>query len=226
MNVALVLAGGAGTRLGAEIPKQYIEVLGKPIISYCMETLTSHEDIDAIYVVADEKWHKFIKDNVPFSKVRGFVVPGNSRQLSIYNGLEAMKGKVSDDDVVLIHDAARPMLSKELISACLSSIEGHDGVLPVIPMKDTLYMSENNKNISSLLDRNKIFAGQAPEAFVFGEYYKANKDLLPDDIMKINGSTEPAVIAGLDIIMISGDESNIKITTAEDLNIFKKSAEG
>lgn len=108
------------------------------------------------------------------------------------------------------------------ISDCLKAAKGHDGALPVLPMKDTVYLSENGKMVSSLLDRGKIYAGQAPEAFVFGKYYEANRALLPDKILEINGSTEPAVMAGMDIAMIPGDERNFKITTAADLERFRE----
>ena len=89
-------------------------------------------------------------------------------------------------------------------------------------MKDTAYLSEDGRAVSSLLDRRKVFAGQAPEVFLFGRYYEANRALLPEKILEINGSTEPAVMAGMDIAMIPGDERNFKITTAIDLERFRE----
>ena len=89
-------------------------------------------------------------------------------------------------------------------------------------MKDTVYCSENGKTITSLLDRGAVFAGQAPEVFLLGKYYVANRRLLPDAILWINGSTEPAVMAGMDIAMIPGDEGNFKITTPGDLERFRE----
>ena len=127
-----------------------------------------------------------------------------------------------EDINVLIHDAARPLLSRELIAGCVRGVSEHDGVLPVLPMKDTVYFSEDGKIISGLLDRGEIFAGQAPECFNFKKYLAANEALLPDAIMAINGSTEPAVMAGMDVVMIPGDEKNFKITTKEDLERFKE----
>ena len=90
-------------------------------------------------------------------------------------------------------------------------------MMPVLPMKDTVYLSNDGKNISGLIDRSTVFAGQAPELFRLERYYEANVRLLPDEIYKINGASEPAVMAGLKIAMIPGDEKNCKITTAEDL---------
>lgn len=226
MNVALVLSGGTGTRLGSDVPKQYIEVCGSPIISYSIKCLSEHSGIDAIQIVADPLWYeqmeKWLQTADTNHKFKGFAGQGANRQLSIYNGLEAIKAYTNDADSVLIHDAARPLLSPTQISDCLEAIHGHDGVLPVLPMKDTVYSSVDGRTVTSLLNRKEIYAGQAPELFRFGKYYEANRRLLPDQILQINGSTEPAILAGMDIAMINGDESNFKITTRADLERFRR----
>ena len=241
MNIALILSGGSGLRVGSNIPKQYIEVAGKPIITYCIKTLAGHEAVDAVWVVAEEEWQGKIMSWLKMygleGSIQGFSLPGANRQLSILNGLEDIAKVAADDDVVMIHDAARPCLSEQMISGCFDNVKGHDGVLPVLPMKDTVYLSEDGKSVSSLLDRQKIFAGQAPEVFVLGKYLEANralveKEIVMDDgtkqpaILSINGSTEPAILAGLDVVMIPGDEKNFKITTREDLERFRKVIEG
>ena len=97
----------------------------------------------------------------------------------------------------------------------------YDGVMPVLPMKDTVYFSESGDSVDRLLDRSRIYAGQAPEVYRLRKYIEANERLLPDEILKINGSTEPAVLAGLKVAMIPGDENNYKITTKEDLKRFE-----
>ncbi|MDE6221147.1 MAG: 2-C-methyl-D-erythritol 4-phosphate cytidylyltransferase [Lachnospiraceae bacterium] len=229
MNVALILSGGTGTRLGSDVPKQYIEVDDRPVISYCIEQFIKHNKIDAIQIVADRQWHRVILKclekygHLPEDctrKFHGFSEPGENRQLSIYHGMEDIIRYTSDSDVVMIHDAARPMISAQMITDSLNAVEGHDGVLPVLSMKDTVYKSEDGAKISALLDRSKIYAGQAPETFRIGRYYEANRRLLPDRICAVNGSTEPAVMAGMDIIMIPGDEKNFKITTKDDMERF------
>lgn len=232
MNIALILSGGTGTRMGTDIPKQYIEVCGKPIISYGIECISRHPKIDAIQIVAEEEWRELISASIEqlvkikeaeiSSKFKGFSKPGANRQLSIFNGLEAIKVYAEDDDYVLIHDAARPLLSAKQITDCLEAADGHDGVLPVLPMKDTVYSSTDGKTITSLLNRKEIYAGQAPEVFQLGKYYEANRKLLPDKILRINGSTEPAILVGMDIAMIPGDENNFKITTRADLERFER----
>lgn len=230
MNIAIILSGGSGSRLGADIPKQYIEVNGRTIISYCLETFERCAMIDAVQIVAEEAWQDLIleayggKGSLPGSrgKLRGFSKPGATRQLSIVSALEDVRRYASDEDVVIIHDAARPFLSEKLLEDVIAAVKGRDGAIPVLQMKDTVYLSEDGKHITALLNRSQICAGQAPESFVLGKYYEANRRLMPENILKINGSTEPAILAGMDIAVVAGDESNFKITTRADLERFEQ----
>lgn len=226
MVIALILSGGTGSRLASDIPKQYIEVGGRPVISYSIECLFRHKEIDGIHIVAEPAWQEQIKKWITTDgfdrKFRGFSIPGENRQLSILHGLEDIRRYAEDSDYVLIHDAARPLLRANQVTECIEGAAGHDGVLPVLPMKDTVYLSTDGKTVKSLLNRSEIYAGQAPEIFRLGAYYEANRKLRPEQILKINGSTEPAVIAGLDVVMIPGDEMNFKITTKEDLQRFRE----
>lgn len=247
MNIALVLAGGTGTRLGADTPKQYLRVKDKMIISYCLETFFESELIDAICIVADPMWQedvlaemknmqnayknvgtencsngKEVNSEEGINKFMGFSLPGVNRQLSIYNGLTDILKFAGEDSKVLIHDAARPLLSHELIVRCFVACERHEGVMPVLPMKDTVYMSEDGKVVSKLLRRESVFAGQSPEIFNLGRYYEATKALLPEKILSIKGSTEPAIMAGMDIAIVDGDEMNFKITTKADMDRFER----
>lgn len=230
MNVALILSGGTGTRLGTGVPKQYLEVNGQMIISYALETVLFHQSIDAVQVVAGDSWKADIEGQIHLLQEKHkdkpanpvyFSAPGENRQLSIYNGLRGIRKYADAESFVMVHDAARPMLAAEMVSAYFEEVKGHDGLLPVLPMKDTVYLSMDGSSVTSLLDRSQIFAGQAPEIFVLGKYVQANERLLPDAIKKINGSTEPAVLAGMDIVMVPGDERNFKITTQVDLEHFR-----
>lgn len=226
MNIALLLSGGTGTRLGAGIPKQYIDVGGRPVISYCIRCLSVHNAIDAIQIVADPSWQGHIwgwldREDVQ-KKFRGFSVPGENRQLSILHGLEDIHSYADETDYVFVHDAARPLLSVQMTSQCLRAVKGHDGLVPVLPMKDTVYMSAGGHRITSLLNRSEVFAGQAPEVFQLGKYLAANRKLMPERILQVNGAAEPAVMAGMDIVLIPGDEENFKITTKADLERFRR----
>ena len=215
------------------------------LITYALETLSASEFIDEIQIVSAQEWRDAIisdaqKHKIRADKLKGFSNPGANRQTSILSGMQGILQRknnalatdalgsdaistyvINDCDTIFIHDAARPLLTQSQISGCFKALKDHDGVMPVLPMKDTVYLSEDGDTVSKLLDREKIFAGQAPELFNFKKYYQANIALMPDDIMKINGSTEPAILAGMDIAMIAGDENNFKITTQADLDRFR-----
>ena len=221
MNIAIILSGGTGTRLGADIPKQYIELNGRMIISYCLECFEACGAIDAIWVVADPAWQETITEE-RFTKIKGFSRPGATRQLSIVSGLEDVRRFAKEDDIVIIHDAARPLVSEELLLRLIDATASHQGAMPVLPMKDTVYYSNDGQSVDSLLERKCIYAGQAPEAFKFGAYYNANKKLSEEQMLKINGSTEPAILADMDVAMVEGEEDNFKITTKEDLSRFEQ----
>jgi 2-C-methyl-D-erythritol 4-phosphate cytidylyltransferase len=190
--------------------------------------------------VAEHEWRELIeadadKAGLDAGKIGGYAIPGTNRQTSILNGMQEIIRSVdekvdiaamNDGDTVLIHDAARPFVTVKLLNECYEALPGHDGVMPVLPMKDTVYLSEDGLAVSELLDRKKVFAGQAPELFYLKPYYEANMALMPDNIHMICGASEPAIIRGMDIVMIPGDEDNFKVTTMGDLNRFKSIKEG
>ena len=206
------------------------------MVTYALKTITECEYVDDVYIVADDGWMDAIiadaaKAGIDVAKIKGHALPGENRQSSVLNGMNeilknfsalADESNIGEADTVLIHDAARPYLDTKLLNDCYKALPGYDGVMPVVPMKDTVYLSDDGKSVSALLDRSKIYAGQAPELFLFKKYYAANTALLPDRILAINGATEPAIMAGMNIAMIPGNEKNCKVTTAADLERFKQ----
>lgn len=224
-NIAILLSGGIGSRMGMDIPKQYIEIVDKPIIQYSLETILSCHEISSVYIGAASLWVPFVNEilnRVGTEIPVWFSEPGETRQYSIYNALlEAEKHGAQNDDIIIILDAARPLVSSDLINRCLSACNDADGVLPVIKMKDTIYQSCDGKTIHNLLNRNELYAGQAPEAFIYGKYLQIHRATSHADLLKINGSTEIAFKAGFAIKLIQGDEKNFKITTPEDLSNFE-----
>ena len=225
-NVAIVLAGGVGSRIGADIPKQYIEVNGKPIIFYSLETFQQHSDIHSIVIVANEEWISSIEkwnNQFGITKVAAVIPGGMSRQHSVLNGLRYLdEHGVSDDTRILIHDSARPGVTSAVVDRILSSAENADGVLPVVPVKDAIYSSKAGKNIDGILDRNELFAGQSPEVLNFRQYYQITNSLSDEQLLQIRGCCELAVLNGFQIRLVLGDEKNYKITTQEDLDRFCK----
>lgn len=229
MNIAILLSGGTGSRIGAKLPKQYMEAGGRMLIGYSMERIMKHPLIEAVQVVAAKEWRERIceecrEQNYDIERLKGFTESGTNRQMSIFNALRDILVYAREDDHVLIHDAVRPLVTEEQITACLEALTDYEGVMPVLHVKDTMYqISEDGTCISALLDRSRLAAGQAPEGYHLGKYYRANQRLLPDKILQVNGSTEPAVMAGMKVRIISGIESNYKITTPDDLERFRQS---
>lgn len=226
MNYAIILSGGVGIRLGGEIPKQYIEVGGKPILMYCVETIERAQSVDGFCVVAAPVWQKQISEWIKKSgctKFLGFAEAGKSRQHSLLNGLHfLMERDITDQDKVLIHDAARPNVTSTLINNCFEALKDADGVLPVIPVKDTMYLSKDKKQISGLLNRDEIFSGQAPEAFDLNKYYEIHQNMTDEEIGAVRGTAEIGYKKGLKVSIIDGDENNYKITTEVDLQKFRE----
>ncbi len=222
----ILLAGGRGERMGADVPKQYIEVDGKTIFEYTLSAVFAWTRMDILIVVADELWRdriseivrRLIPDGVSFA---GFADPGKNRQLSIVNAMDALRSCMDKASYVMIHDSVRPCVSKDLIAGCDALLEPGCGVMPVIPVKDTIYESDGGSCAQRILNRDLLFAGQTPEFFDFDRYLEANEALLPDRIMEIRGSSEPAILAGMKVKMAPGDEGNYKLTTIEDLERFR-----
>ncbi len=219
---AILLAGGSGTRLGADIPKQYIKINNKPIIAYSLEMFAAHPAISGIQIVAEEAYRDEIRKWTDAGKLIGFSDPGENRQFSIKHAVCDLAKEGSEEDLILIHDSARPAITYELVDCMIEALGDYDGVMPVLPMQDTVYLSEDGKRVSALLNREQIFAGQAPELFRLGSYKKAMDDLGDEVLGKIRGTTEVAIKAGLDVTLVAGDKNNLKITTKEDLLWFEE----
>ncbi len=148
-------------------------------------------------------------------------VSADTRENSDYSRYMA-HSRLTAIDSVIIHEASRPFVTVECIDECLKALDEHDGAMPVLPMKNAVYFSRSGKRVDELLNRNCIYAAQAPEAFLFNKYYYANEELLPDRILLVKSSAEPAIMAGMDVAMIPGDQRNFKVKTAEDLERAKE----
>lgn len=223
MNFGIILAGGVGARMGIEnLPKQYVEVNGKPVLVYTLEKFECCGDVDRILVVADPAWHDRITQwcrEYGIRKFSGFAAPGVTRQQSVFSGLlacEAQQG--SPEDIVIIHDAARPMVTPALITAGIEATREHDGALAAITAKDTIYFCQDGRFITGLIDRSTLRCGQTPETFKLGVCLDINRKATPEDLEKFHGCSELAFKYGLDVRIIPGEEMNFKLTTQEDLD--------
>lgn len=229
MNTAIILAGGVGSRMGVDRPKQFLMVQDKPIISYCLDIFQKHSEIDSIVIVVSEQWQDFTEEYVQkygVTKVKGYASAGQSRQHSIYNGLKCIDKNVPDTDIVIVHDAARPLVSDQIISDCIKGATDYDGAMPVISVKDTVYQSKDGQEIGCLLKRSELFAGQAPESFKFRKYFDIHNQVTDEEIGATAGSSEIAYRHGMEVRMVKGSERNLKITTIEDLETFETILKG
>lgn len=223
MNYCILLSGGVGIRMSLDLPKQYLEFRGKPIIGYPLSTFDRHPLIDRIIIVADMQWRgkidKWIEE-FGIKKFAGYADPGETRQYSIINGLKEIES-FGGAEKVIIHDAARPLVSDRLITACLKNLNGCDGIMPVLPARDTFYLLDGQDIASKILPRSLLVAGQAPEAFDYVKYLEASMSLSHEEILRINGSSELALKCGLTVRTVPGDEKNIKVTTPSDLALLE-----
>lgn len=227
MNYAVLLAGGIGNRMKTGgLPKQYIEVEGKPVIVYTLEQLERCPLIDSIMIVASDEWAEQIlswSKQYHITKSCGLAAPGADRQLSILNGLDACMAKGFDDrSIVVIHDAVRPLVPIELLTNCIEAAAQYGGCMPVLPMKDTVYESRDGNCISGSLERDTLFVGQAPEAFRLSEYARLNHSVAPEQLGRYQGSSQIAFQYGMEVRMIPGTEINFKLTTPEDMDRFRE----
>lgn len=222
MNFGIILAGGIGNRMKQDIPKQYLIVEGKPVLVYTLESFQNSDRIDHIVIVADEVWRADIirwMGEYGISKFLAFADPGKSRQESVFSGLSCCKSySLGEKDVVVVHESARAMVSNELIAAIVDGLEGFDGCIPVIPMKDAIIFSQDGDKIDELIDRSKLFCGQAPESFYLHPYWEINNCSTEEQLAEIRGDHELCFQNHWKLRCIAGEENNFKLTTPGDID--------
>ena len=227
MNIAIILSGGQGCRMDMDIPKQYIEIDGSPIIAWCLETFVKHRAIDALIIVLDPQWQTFVA-SLPVLTDSGkpiwYAPSGDTRQQSIYNGLKRAKEcGASDEDIVVIHDGVRPLVDEEMICGVLDGCRDFDGAIASVAVKDNIYVActEKRGEINDALWRRALFTGQTPEAYRFGKYLEIHERTSDKEIAVVTGGAEFAFRHGLKVTLTEGKDRNLKLTVPDDLEIFK-----
>lgn len=224
MNHAIIVAGGVGSRMNLDIPKQFYEIDGTPVFLHSVKKFAAHPQINSITIVLSDEWTPYVKQQLRKEKLDIKILiaqAGRSRQHSVYNGLTALRSIASDDDLVFIHDAVRPLFPVSIIDDCIDACSAFDSALPVISVKDATYQSYDGETLSRILPRQELFSGQSPECFIYGKYLKAHSSFTDDEIGGIRGGAELAFRAGLSVKLVPGSEANFKITTIEDLRAFE-----
>jgi len=224
MNIALIIAGGSGQRMHQSIPKQYININDKPVIIYTLEAFQKHPDIDAIQVVNLNGWDNILKayaKQFNISKLIGITAGGLTGMESIKNGLYAIREKYRNDDIVLIHDAIRPMVSQEIISDNIAKCNIYGSAITAIPCAEAMLITKEKKSSSSIYDRDKLMRTQTPQAFTLGKLIWAHEEAKKKGIYNSVASCTLMVELGETVYFSAGSEKNIKLTTIDDLEIFK-----
>ena len=224
MNVALLTAAGSGTRMHQDIPKQFIHVDNKPVIIYTLEAFQRHPSIDAIIVVTLESWSSVLwayAKQFNITKLKWVVPGGESGQESIRKGLRKLKVELSEDDVVMIHDGNRPLISSEIISDSLATFAKFGSSVAVIPCTEVVFESEDGYSSCVSTDREKLFRTQTPHTYTLGTLLDAHKQAEELGIQNTAASCMLMKELGRMTYFSKGSEENIKITTLEDLRIFK-----
>ena len=221
MNYAVILSGGVGSRMGNKnLPKQYMLAMGKPVIVYTLEQFDACPDVDELVIVANPEWNAQILSWVKeygIQKPVKLAEPGAQRQDSLVSGLLAC-GSQSEDDLALVHDAARPLVSAELITRCAEAMVDYDALVPVTEVRDTVYQSFDGKLVENLADRSTLFLGQSPEVFRLQKYLNLNLQATQEEKDATRGGCEMAFRNGLKVGMIIGDDCNFKLTTPADMD--------
>ena len=226
MNIALILAAGSGSRMGnADKPKQFLPIYGKPLMIHTIEAFESHDEVEAIVVVTNDIYIDQVKvwcKQYDLSKVRAVVAGGNSRQISVYNGLLAVEELISSkDDIVLIHDAARPLISQKIISDNIVACLKYGAVDTVIKASDTIIRSKDGEIISDIPVRSELYQGQTPQTFKFSIIKDAHERAKVEDVPNVTDDAKLVLSFGVDVHLVEGSKQNFKITTFDDLMMLK-----
>lgn len=223
-NIALIIAGGVGTRMHQDIPKQFLSVNDKPVIIYTLEAFQNHPDIDAIYVACLNGWQEILKAYIKqfnITKAVTIIEGGENGQDSIRNGVYAIAENYQEEDLIMVHDAIRPMLSADIISENIVKCKKYGNAITVIPCMEAMLKSEDEIESSESILRNSLFRAQTPQTISVGEAVRLHKEALEKGITNSVATCTLLLELGRKVYFAKGSELNLKITTTDDITIFK-----
>jgi 2-C-methyl-D-erythritol 4-phosphate cytidylyltransferase len=224
MNIALLIAGGSGNRMHQNIPKQFLTVNERPVIVYTLEAFQNHPEIDEIAVVCIEGWETVLwayANQFNITKLKYVVSGGKNGQDSIRNGVYELEKHHASDDIVLIHDAIRPMVSAEIISDCIRVTQECGNAITVIPCAEAMIQTEDGEVSSGSYPRNRLKRTQTPQGFHLKDICDLHREALEVGITNSVASCTLMIEMGKEVYFSAGSEKNIKLTTIEDIDIFK-----
>lgn len=225
MNYVIIIAGGVGSRLGAKVPKQFVEVLGKPIIAYTMEHFQNHPEIDGIELVCVDGYQEHLKsiaDKYGITKVIKIVKGGSEYERSIMNGVAGLEDIAKPDDVVIIHWAASPFISEEIISDNIRVCKEKGNAITAC-YSYLLYGSNDGECSKTAINRDTFMTLSAPQSFrysVITDLYKKVEEKNMFETVEEHHTTVFMAELGIPLYFSKGSHSNIKITEKEDVDMF------
>lgn len=223
-NIALIIAGGVGARMHQDIPKQFINVNDRPVIIYTLEAFQNHPNIDGIVVVCLEGWHDILKaycKQFNITKLENIVNGGETGFQSIRNGLnDIFLRHFDDDDIVLIHDAIRPMVSHDIISDNIRVCRQYGNAITVVPCTSVMLKTFDSITSNEMIHRDNLKTTQTPQTFFIKDILDAHKEADKKGIINSLASCSLYIELGRPLFLSIGSEKNIKITTSEDIEIF------
>lgn len=223
-NVALLIAGGSGNRMGQSIPKQFLTVNERPVIVYTLEAFQKHPEIDAIGVVCISGWETVLQayaNQFNITKLKYVIPGGKNGQDSIRNGVYELEKHFDADDIVLIHDAIRPMVSADIISDCIRVTREKGNAITVIPCAEAMLETEDGMSSSGSYPRDRLKRTQTPQGFHIGNICNLHRRALEAGITNSVASCTLMIEMNEKVYFSVGSEKNIKLTTVEDIDIFK-----
>ena len=223
-NIGLLIAGGSGNRMHQDIPKQFLTVNERPVIVYTLEAFEKHPEIDAIAVVCIQGWEQVLwayANQFNITKLKYIVPGGKTGQESIRNGVFELEKHYEKDDIVLIHDAIRPLVSAEIISDNIRVAREFGNAITVIPCAEAMMQTEDGIVSTGSYPRDRLKRTQTPQAFHIGEICDLHRKALEAGITNSVASCTLMIEMGRQVYFSSGSEKNIKLTTVDDIDIFK-----
>ena len=224
MNIALIIAGGRGMRMGHEIPKQFMTVNDKPVVVYTMEAFQKHPDIDVIAVVCVEGWDSVLSayaKKYGITKLKHIISGGENGQSSIRNGVFELERVYGREPMVLVHDAVRPMISQEIISGCIATAREKGSAITAIPCQEAMLETMDQVSTTGIYPREQLRRTQTPQGFTIGKICDAHRRALEMGITNSVASCTMLVELGETVYFCAGSELNLKLTTPDDVEIFK-----
>lgn len=224
MTIALILAGGTGQRMGENIPKQFIEINGKPVIAYTLEAFERHEQIDRIVVVCVDGWEDYVErtaEKYGISKFERTVTGGGTGQESICNGLFSLEKEYSSEDLVIIHESVRPLITEEIISDCIEKALEHGISMAAIPCPDAMFITEDGKYTEKEYEKKYLRRTQTPHGLRLGKACELHRNAMAAGLTNASCMNALAVRLGETVSLSKGSECNLKLTTQEDIAVLK-----